>query len=325
MKPVSSRHYPYGMFRVNFFLLYSCAIGFSYSTSSSATETLSSHDDPQAVIQVQSANTHHIAAADAQKQGVGQNIQFIEQLVNHSSAASQIQQGGNAEAKALQQQARHELEKAKKAQQSGDAQAVGDALNKAKGAMFQAMRLSGAKVVKEKQEQDFKQRVQSVNALLEAHKRIRLEKKLAQAAEDVEQHVAAQVQQAYSELQKERIGKAMELANAAYLSIKLSVTRLRDGDTLVRELHFDTKQDEYQYEVERNRTHQILVNVVLKEKLSPQMSLLMKTPMAQAEELHKQAEQQAAQGDYDKAIETLEQSTQQIIRAIRMAGVYIPG
>jgi len=275
--------------------------------------------------QSQEQAPHHIVSADAQKQGVGQNIQFVEQLVTQSAAAKQIQQGDNADARALQQKAKQELERAKQAQQADDTQTVSDALHKAKSAMFEAMRMSGKKEIKEKQQRDFNTRVRSITALLDAHKRIRLEKQLGKPAEAVEQHVASEIQSAQNEFSKNQMGKAMEQVNAAYLSIKLSVMRLRDGDTLVRELHFETKEDEYKYELERNRTHRILVDVVLKEKLSPQMSMLMKIPMAKAGELREQAVKQAEGGDFDKAIDTLEQSTQQIIRAIRMAGVYIPG
>ena len=266
-----------------------------------------------------------ILSADAQKLGIGQNIGFVEQLINHSAGAKQIIEGDNAEAKALRAQAINYLEDAKQAQAAGDGDAVGAAIGKAKTAIFQAMRLGGGQVVKDKHAADYKQRVQSVTALLEAHKRVSAEKGGGEAAKEVERHVEAELQKAQGDFDKGHIDKALELANGAYLSIKLSVTRLRDGDRLVRALHFETKEDEYNYELQRNDTHRILVNVVLKEKLSPQMSLLMKIPMDKAEELRKHAEEQAAGGNFESAIETLEQSTRQIIRAIRMAGVFIPG
>ena len=315
----TSRH-PKGQYRLIILALFSqTAVPAYHSLSLADAQPAPATSHSQAHI------PHHILSADAQKLGVGQNIQFVEQLIKHSSAATQIQQGDNAEAKALQQKAMDELQRAKRAHESGDTQTVSDALSKSKSAMFQAMRLSGAKVIKEKQQRDFNARVKSVSALLDAHKRIRIEKKLGKPAEDVEQHVASEIQTAHSEFDKGQMGKAMELADAAYLSIKISVTRLRDGDTLVRELHFETKKDEYKYELERNRTHRILVEVVLKEKISAQMSMLMKIPMSKAQELREEAVKQADGGDYEKAIKTLEQSTQQIIRAIRMAGVYIPG
>jgi HEPN domain-containing protein len=47
--------------------------------------------------------------------------------------------------------------------------------------------------------------------------------------------------------------------------------------------------------------------------------------MAKAKRLREQAEQQAEKGAYEEAIHTLEQSTKEIVRAIRSAGIYIPG
>jgi hypothetical protein len=47
--------------------------------------------------------------------------------------------------------------------------------------------------------------------------------------------------------------------------------------------------------------------------------------MKKAEELRQQGEKEASNGNFEKAIKILEESTQQIIRAIRMAGIFIPG
>lgn len=263
--------------------------------------------------------------AEAQQLGVGQNIGFVEQLIHHSASARQVLDSDNNQAKALREQAVAALEHAKLELAKGNQAGVSEALTSAKTLMFKAVRLSGKKMVADKQAGDFSRRINSTRVLLEAHKRIHQEKQLGSEARDVEQHVEEQLQTAQQVFKQGHTNKALELANAAYLSIKLNVTRLRDGDTLVRELHFETKEDEYQYELERNDTHKVLVNVVLKDKLSPNMKLLIKIPMAKAEELRQQAIQQAQDKAFEQAIKTLEQSTQQIIRAIRMAGIYIPG
>ena len=119
---------------------------------------------------------------------------------------------------------------------------------------------------------------------------------------------------------------AMSSLNSAYLSIKLSITQMHNGDRLVRSLHFETKEDEYRYELDRNDTHKMLINTVLKEKHEdPRLGKLMDIPLQKASELRTQAEKQAGDGDFDAAIKLLEESTQQVIRAIRMAGIYIPG
>jgi hypothetical protein len=41
--------------------------------------------------------------------------------------------------------------------------------------------------------------------------------------------------------------------------------------------------------------------------------------------LRKTAEEQAAKREFDAAVKTLEESTRELVRAIRAAGVYIPG
>lgn len=75
-------------------------------------------------------------------------------------------------------------------------------------------------------------------------------------------------------------------------------------------------------ELKRNQNHRILVDEVLKEKISPQMSMLLKIP-DKGRGTTCTGVKQAEQSDYKKAIKAIEQSTKQIIRAIRMAGVYI--
>jgi hypothetical protein len=47
--------------------------------------------------------------------------------------------------------------------------------------------------------------------------------------------------------------------------------------------------------------------------------------MGKAEQLRIQADKQASAGEFEDAVSTLEQSTKEIVRAIRSAGVYIPG
>jgi len=44
-----------------------------------------------------------------------------------------------------------------------------------------------------------------------------------------------------------------------------------------------------------------------------------------AEALRKRAEKAAGKKDFDTAVKTLEESTREVTRAIRMAGIYIPG
>jgi hypothetical protein len=278
-----------------------------------------------------------IYAATASKQGVGQNIGFVEKLVHESAAAKQIQQSDNQQAKALREKAITYLDEAKAAQAKGDADAVAQALNQAKKAIFSGMRLVGGEVVKDKKRQNYKQKRHGLDALLAAHQRIRQEMEqqaeseklnlqLAQEAALSEKHVREKIQEAQAHYDKDELDEAGAILNDAYLGLKISLRKMREGKTLVRSLEFASKEDEYRYELKRNDTHNILINTVLKEKREdPRLGKLMDIPLNKAEQLRHEAEQQAASGDFEGAIKTLEESTKYIIRAIRLGGIFVPG
>jgi hypothetical protein len=66
----------------------------------------------------------------------------------------------------------------------------------------------------------------------------------------------------------------------------------------------------------------MLVDMLLKERRGdPGID----QALAASARLRKQAEDQAARRDHPGAIRTLEDSTRELVRAIRAAGVYIPG
>ena len=68
------------------------------------------------------------------------------------------------------------------------------------------------------------------------------------------------------------------------------------------------------------------INVLLAEKMeSSPMRATAEKLISNAEELRGKAEAAAGKQRYEEAIELLEQSTKELIRAIRSAGVYIPG
>lgn len=278
--------------------------------------------------------SRRILTADARKQGVGQNIGFVEKLIHESAAAKQILQSDNQEARALQEKAIMYLREARAAEAQGNAKAVAEALSQAKQAIFMGMRLVGGQVVKDKKRENYNKKRQSLKSLLAAHQRIRKENEQAQdvntqaiqKAAEIETHTRARMQEAQAHYDKGELVEAGDVLNNAYLSLKLSLTKLRDGKTLVRSLHFETREDEYQYELRRNDTHNILINTVLKEKLAdPRFGKFMGIPLKEAEKLRAEAEQQAGNGDFESAIKTMEESTKYLIRAIRMGGVYIPG
>ena len=104
---------------------------------------------------------------------------------------------------------------------------------------------------------------------------------------------------------------------------KAGISGLRSGDTLVRSLNFASKEEEYHYEVDRNNTHQMLIKVLLEDKKAA--DAMIQTYVTKARELRGRADAAAAAKDYGGAVRLLEESTAELVRAIRNAGVYIPG
>lgn len=275
------------------------------------------------------AGSISVLAATPEVEQFTQNIQFTERLVNESEAAKKIASSSDSAAKSLQAKARELLESAKQALQKGDHNAVLQALNQAKMTMFQAMRSGsvGAEVKSQKRDQDFKRRLESAESLLASQRKYAKENNLNGDASDTARHVEEALHKARKQFDQRLYDSANQLVDDAYLSIKLSLTKLRTGQTIVRSLHFATKEEEYKYELDRNNTHNMLVEIVLKEKLAanPRLSYIVDMNMKIARDLRVKAEQQANSGDFEAAIKTLEDSTAQIIRAIRSAGIYIPG
>ena len=105
-----------------------------------------------------------------------------------------------------------------------------------------------------------------------------------------------------------------------------SIASLRGGDTLVRTLHFANKEEEFRYELDRNDTHRMLVQMLLSERrASAQVDVLVSGAVDRASGLRRQADGASARGEFVEAIRLLEESTAELVKAIRNAGIFIPG
>jgi hypothetical protein len=98
---------------------------------------------------------------------------------------------------------------------------------------------------------------------------------------------------------------------------------MRSGDTLVRSLNFANKQEEYKYELDRNDSLQMLYKVLIEQKGNANPMVVAQVKKAQ--DLRGAAEAAAARADHVEGIRLLEESTGQLVRAIRSAGIFIPG
>ena len=256
-----------------------------------------------------------------------ERVKFVKTLLEKSSATKQIDESGNQEAIQRREESRSLLQQAQQAHEADDLDAANKKLIEATKVMFEAVRLAGRKeITSEKKQRDYQDRLDSINALMEAHDRVSDEKGKQAEGLELEQLVLDRVSRANALLKSGQEDEARQVLDEAYIAAKVAINTLRSGDTLVRSLHFETKEEEYNYEIDRNDSHKMLIKILTKDKnASGGMDKMVQNFMNKAVELRQEAEKQANSGDYEAAIKTLEESTKNLVRALRSSGIYIPG
>ncbi|MBW2422281.1 MAG: hypothetical protein JRH19_27360 [Deltaproteobacteria bacterium] len=262
------------------------------------------------------------------KEAVASRLKNLDRLITISSGAQRVEASGKADALAKQAEARELHAKAKKSFRKRRYAEATELLDQATAAMFTAIRSAGAEQERsDKTRHDFEVRLSNVEVLLQALRRISVEKHREKGNASTIAKVETQYAQAQKLAAAGEMDEARAVIDAAYASVKSALLGLREGDTVVRTLSFEGPEEEYRYEIDRNDTHIMLITVLLDEKRRSNKGVdtMVTKFMERADVLRKEAEGQASEGDYEAAVETLDRSTKELVRAIRSAGVYIPG
>ena len=268
------------------------------------------------------------AAGPVDKVQLKRKLDSVATLIEKSSAAKQLESSKVPEALAKRDKARELHQQAEQAYGTENYTNATSLLDQSTKMMFEAIRLaSPQQVTHEKKQSDFDNRMESVKALLAAQKRISVEKNAGAKGKEISSKIEAQMQEATALAAAQKLDQGRAVLDQAYVTAKESIESLRGGATLVRSLNFATKEEEYRYEIDRNDTHQMLVKVLLDEKRAnnPGLEGMVQKYLEQAASLRKSAEVSAAKSEYATGIKLLEDSTKELVRAIRGAGVYIPG
>lgn len=121
-------------------------------------------------------------------------------------------------------------------------------------------------------------------------------------------------------------GGARKLLDDAYHMTVTAVTRLRNNETVVYSLNFRTPADEFRYESDRNRSYTMLVQQMKSAgRAEGSAGKLVKRFLDEGKRLHDTARSQAESGDYEAAIKTMEDANKNLVRALQMMGLAIPG
>lgn len=254
-------------------------------------------------------------------------VKFVRTLLNTSSAAKKVKASNDANVKTLYRAAEELFKNALTYMDDGNNNSAAESLYQATVMMFQSVKLAEKReVVDDSERRIFEARLKSVNALLNAMQRISEEKNIKNKTDPIKDKAEVEVADAVALMKAGQTSNARKKIDSVYVDIKSAINDLRSGDTLVRALHFETRKDEYLYELDRNNTHKMLVTLLLEEKMQdPAIQASAQKFLDKAEVIRKQAEELAKKEDYDKAIKRYEESTRLILQAIRSSGFYIPG
>lgn len=273
------------------------------------------------------SSIHGLAQSQVSKDSIASRLHNISKLLHESSGARQVINSSNSEAKQKRRQA---LELYRQASEKFDQGANDDAvelLNQSTRSMFEAIKMATpVSLTEDKNIKNYAQRKQSVMALRDAFNRISDESNESDSKQKVNNQLDQLITRADELLGKGDNTEARSEIDKAYHLLKVSIESILDGKTLVRSLQFETKEEEYHYEIDRNDTHDMLIQLLVEGKEKSDYSKTQITKfVAEAKVLRQQADAYAGDGAYEVAIGLLEQSTKQLVRAIRSAGIYIPG
>lgn len=267
-------------------------------------------------------NTQREGTVD--KAQLEKRLESVGTLIEKSSGARQVETSGDKRAAEKRAEAKSAYAEAQEAYKAGDYPRASRLLSQASGTMFEAVRLaSPEQVTGEKQRADFNSRLESVKALLAAQKRISSEKAGVRDSAQTTREIEKLMQEAEQQAATNKYDQANTTLNRAYLIAKAAIGSMRGGDTLVRSLNFANKEEEYKYELDRNDTHHLLIKVLLDDKRGSES--MIQGFMQKAHQLRGEAESSAKRGDHAGAVKLLEDSTAELVKAIRNAGVFIPG
>jgi hypothetical protein len=131
--------------------------------------------------------------------------------------------------------------------------------------------------------------------------------------------------QAEALFDQEKYAEANAQMASIYADVVTIVGEARRNQSIIYRLTFATPADEYAYELERNKSYEILVDIAIADKQNPDKALqpYIRKLVGQSRELRDMAGAQAASGDHVKAIGTLENASGHLVRALRSAGVTV--
>lgn len=150
-----------------------------------------------------------------------------------------------------------------------------------------------------------------------------VKKRGASAAVDYDHaKVNALVTEAKASADKGEYEAGIQSLNKAERLVTQAIQKMLDSQTIVYDLNFETPAEEYDYEFKRYKGYEELIPVAIEEKKPAESVVkLMDTYVEKGRAQKTEAERLAKAGNYPDAISLMLSATEEIRRALRLAGV----
>ena len=119
--------------------------------------------------------------------------------------------------------------------------------------------------------------------------------------------------------------EANRLLSEAHQIVVAALNRMLAAETIVYELKFDTPAEEFRHELARNQSLEELVPIALARlNVSAEAAALAERYVRLSRGLADGAQRQAGDGNYRAALQSLQDATSHLERALRIAGLFVP-
>lgn len=245
--------------------------------------------------------------ADEALDSIRKQLETAQHLIEDSSAAKRVAASANVNAQELHDQARMLFREATEALENGEKDQAKALLSDAKKMMFKAVQSAGSGTARaDKAKRDYEMRVLSILALLKAQSRVIDEKHAEATEQQLHWQVETLLEDAGTLYQKSDYEGGRQILDKAYNILKESIERMREGDTLVNKVEFDSAEDEYYYYWEKTGSQLEAITMAARSVAGTQKEKMVEKFSNKMQDARSQASNLAAKGEFEQATKVLQ-------------------
>ena len=264
------------------------------------------------------------AASEEDRYGsIYNKIKLLDWLVNDSPVTKRIEISNDARAKQQLQRSQEMWEQAVEHNEKGEYDLAEGHINQGLKLMTELSRkVRDEDRVREARVDLYKQVKRHVDMFVVAFDRVAEEKGENQVKDSLDRDqldkITSKAEMAY---ENDELVLANHLIRQAADMVDVALSDARHEDVLLHELTFESLEEEYAYEIDRNESYIQLIDLMQKKTAPSQASAdYVQKMIDENTKLRQQADVLVSQGNIEQGILVLENGTDKLSRALRLSG-----